>query len=140
MELSTNIWLLKNQNNNNHKPKNFRTMKKFIVLFLSLGLLTGCELSFLPEDVNPETNSTLKSTFLIIPDDYATINESVNTVEEEDIIINKEGIYPVCELLHFFGHTKTEFLSKLNFYFNRYFKIKNEDQNKEYANVVLKDD
>ena len=115
-------------------------MKKVIVLFLSLGFLAGCELSVLPEDVNPETNPTLKSTFLIIPDDYATIQEADIVVEDVDIIIIKKDMYPVCELLPFFGHTKTEFLSKLNYYFNRYFKIKNEDQNKEYANVIVKDD
>ena len=138
MEPTTNIWLLKNQNN--HKPKNLRTMKNIIVLFLSLGLLAGCRIHVLPEDINPETNSTMKSTFLIIPDDYTTIQEAVNVVEDDNIIIIKEGMYPVCELLPFFGLSKTEFLSRLNYYYNRYFIIKNEDQNKEYANVVVKDD
>ena len=102
-------------------------MKKIVAFILLLGLLTGCEIPVLLEDVNPETNSTVKSTSLIISHDYTTIQEAVNAVEDGDIIIIKEGISPECKHPHISDHSKLKFLSKIRHYFNRFFKIKNED-------------
>ncbi len=104
-------------------------MKKIVAFILLLGLLTGCEMPVLLEDVNPETNSTVKITSLIISHDYTTIQEAVNAVEDGDIIIIKKGIYPECKHPHISDHSKLEFLSKLRYYFIRCFIIKNEDQN-----------
>ena len=106
-------------------------MKKIVVSILLLGLLTGCEMPALPEDVNPKTNSTVKSTSLIVAYDYATIQEVVNAVEDGDIIIIKEGIYPECKHPHISDHSKLEFLSKIRYYFIRFFISKNEDQSKK---------
>ena len=116
------------------------TMKKIVVLILLLGLLTGCEIPVLLEDVNPETNSSLKGTSLIIPDDYTTIQEAVNTVEDGDIIIINEGIYPACKLPPFPGHSKSEVLSKFSDYFKRCFIIRKGGQNEKYINNVVKMD
>jgi len=106
-------------------------MKKIVAFILLLGLLTGCEIPVLLEDVNPETNYTVKSTCLIVPDDYATIQEAFYDAEDGDIIIIKEGISPECKHPHISDYSKLKFLSRIRYYFNRFFKIKNEDQNEK---------
>lgn len=106
-------------------------MKKIIVLILLLGFLTRCEMPVLLEDVNPETNSAFKSTSLIIPGDYATIQEVVNAAEDGNIIIIKEVNYPECKLPDFSDNSKLELLTKFRYYFNRYFINKDGSQNEK---------
>lgn len=106
-------------------------MKKIVVFILLLGFLPGCEMPVLPEDVNPETNSAFKSTSLIIPGDYSTIQEAINAVEDGDIIIIKEGNYPECKLPDFSDNSKLKFLTKFRYYFYRCFIDKDGSQNKK---------
>ena len=115
-------------------------MKKIVASILLLGLLTGCEIPALLEDVNPETNSTVESIYLIVPDDYATIHEAFNDAEDGDIIIIKGGMCPEYKHPHISDHSILEFLSDFSYYFDRYFIIKNEGQNEEYTNQVVKND